>query len=84
MLTRLFDRDIFLPTLRTDAMTFARKCDKCQRFSHIPRGYASFYKTCRAFARHGELVQDTATKPRIKKIPTAKPNIKKSSESYYS
>ena len=27
------------PTLRTDAMTFARKCDKCQRFSNIPRSH---------------------------------------------
>ena len=27
----------FWPTLRTDALAFARKYDKCQRFSNIPR-----------------------------------------------
>ena len=27
----------YWPTLRTDAMTFTRKCDKCQRFSNISR-----------------------------------------------
>ena len=25
--------------MRTDTMNFARKCDKCQRFSSIPRSY---------------------------------------------
>ena len=29
----------FWPTLRTDAMAFTRKCDKCQRFSNIPRSH---------------------------------------------
>ena len=29
----------FWPTLRTDAMTFTRKCDKCQRFSNIPSSH---------------------------------------------
>ena len=29
----------FWSTLRTDAMAFARKCDKCQRFSNIPRSH---------------------------------------------
>ena len=29
----------FWPTLRIDSMTFARKCDKCQRFSNILRSY---------------------------------------------
>jgi len=27
----------FWPTLNRDAVDFARKCDKCQRFSKIPR-----------------------------------------------
>ena len=26
----------FWPTMKTDAMSFAKKCDKCQRFSSIP------------------------------------------------
>ena len=29
----------FWPTMKTDAMNFARKCDKCQRFSGIPRSH---------------------------------------------
>ena len=29
----------FGPTIKTDAMNFTRKCDKCQRFSSIPRSY---------------------------------------------
>ena len=29
----------FWPILRIDTMTFARKCDKCQRFSNIPRSH---------------------------------------------
>ena len=29
----------FWPTLKTDVMAFARKCDKCQRFSNIPRSH---------------------------------------------
>ena len=29
----------FWPTLRTDALSFAKKCDKCQRFSNIPRSH---------------------------------------------
>ena len=27
------------PTMKADAMNFARKCDKCQRFSSIPRSH---------------------------------------------
>ena len=27
----------FWPTMKTDAMDFTRKCDKCQKFSCIPR-----------------------------------------------
>ena len=29
----------FWPTLKTDAMAFARKCDKCQRFFNIPKSH---------------------------------------------
>ena len=29
----------FWPTMKTDAMDFARRCDKCQRFSNIPRSH---------------------------------------------
>ena len=29
----------FWPTMKTDAMNFIRKCDKCQRFSSIPRSH---------------------------------------------
>ena len=29
----------FLPTMKTDAMSFTKNCDKCQRFSNIPRSY---------------------------------------------
>ena len=29
----------FWPTLKTDAMAFMRKSDKCQRFSNIPRSH---------------------------------------------
>ena len=29
----------FWLTMKTDAMGFARKCDKCQRFFSIPRSY---------------------------------------------
>ena len=29
----------FWPTMKTDAMSFARKCNKCQRFSSIPRSH---------------------------------------------
>ena len=30
----------FWPTMKTDAMSFARKCDKCQRFSGIPKSHS--------------------------------------------
>ena len=29
----------FWPTIKTDAMNFARKCDKCQRFSSITKSH---------------------------------------------
>ena len=29
----------FWPTTKTDAMNFVKKCDKCQRFSSIPRSH---------------------------------------------
>ena len=29
----------FWPTMKTDAMNFTRKYDKCQRFSNIPRSH---------------------------------------------
>ena len=29
----------FWPTMKTDAMDFARKCDKCQRFFSIPKSH---------------------------------------------
>ena len=37
--TKVLREGYFWPTLRTDAMTLARKCHKCQRFSNIPRSH---------------------------------------------
>ena len=36
---KVLQQGYFWLTLRTDAMAFARKCDKCQRFSNIPRSH---------------------------------------------
>ena len=32
-------QEYFWPTLKIDAMAFAKKCDKCQMFSKIPRSH---------------------------------------------
>ena len=32
-------QEYFWPTMKTDAMDFARKCDKRKRFSNIPRSH---------------------------------------------
>ena len=34
---KAFRQGYFWPTMKIDAMAFTRKCDKCQRFSNIPR-----------------------------------------------
>ena len=32
-------QDYYWPTMNTDYMEFARKCDKCQQFSHVSKAH---------------------------------------------